>query len=133
MGKGSETETDVEEEESGADPSNLVSRDIAAQQEQQKIEAKKDGTSLEKSGEIAENNSLPPKLSSNGGWRRLPAAVVQLSQSFTVIGGICLVLLWSLVGRRRVGSGSPSNGNGGSRRSSLLPLFWRTSSRARRP
>lgn len=155
-GAGKEISTAAEEGGGkGLDDANTgpVSRDIAAEQEQQRNQAEEkksvsggseksnatagdslkgseDGSSgsVEKSAD-AQDKLLPPALPTRKSWSRLPANVVQLSQTFTVIGGIGLVVLWSLVGRRRSGTGSPSQGANGNRRSTLLPLFWRTSSR----
>lgn len=49
----------------------------------------------------------------------LPRSVVELAQVFSIVGGIGLVALWSVARRRRYSGG-------GSRRSSILPLFWRS-------
>jgi len=62
-------------------------------------------------------------------FKRFPLQAVHYSQIFSIVGGIGLVVLWSLVRRRR--SGSATNGGGGgvgsiARQSSfLLPMFMR--------
>ena len=130
-----------------------VSRDIAAQEE--RIQWKGGDTStIEKTQDILEGGSSGvgiEKTEGQGGGvgtgevkgertsrlnvKRLPLNVVKMSQIFSIVGGIGLVVLWSLVRRRRPGSGASSNGGGGGngvrRGSFLLPMFMRPG-RARR-
>ncbi|KAL4525136.1 hypothetical protein Ndes2526A_g07218 [Nannochloris sp. 'desiccata'] len=126
-----------------------VSRDIAAQQES--IQWKDDTSSKETIGNFQDKKSTLKiegrEIGGGGGARgeegavstsrlhikRLPLNVVQFSQIFSIVGGIGLVVLWSLVRRRRPGSATTSGGGGGvARRGSfLLPMFMRPG-RARR-
>jgi membrane-bound transcription factor site-1 protease len=135
-----------------------VSRDIAAQQEgiqwkddatiratignlQDKdavkiVDREEEDERVERSGGVAGGNS-EQGVGVGGSTTRLQIKrvnIIQFSQISSIVGGIGLVVLWSLVRRRRPGSASAAgSGGGGTRRGSfLLPMFMRPGARARR-
>jgi membrane-bound transcription factor site-1 protease len=117
------------------------SRDIAAQQEgiqwRDDISIKETvGTSQDKGSAITiQDREIGADVLREGGsvstsrlrFKRLPLQVVQFSQVFSIVGGIGLVVLWSLVRRRRPGSGTTGGGvvSSARRSSFLLPMFMR--------
>ena len=107
-----------EEEESG-------SRDIAQQKYVQSIEQQKQ-QQQQQQGRPPPTRTLVPRVNA-----------VSLSQVFSVLGGIGLVVLWSMmmVRRRRRERRNGAGGNGagaGVQYSSLLPVWWRHNGRSTR-